>query len=156
MFKNLQQDENEIFYIGVKALIKNPSGQILLVHDTPRLKVDGQSETYWDIPGGRVQLDERSLIETLKREVKEELNINDLKVGALFDCTISNHLSQFDEKKRISLCLVAYMCTIPTDAVITLSDEHDQYKWLTPQEASELLKIKYPEDFTSKVASLDE
>src|SRR3989338_1471045 len=154
MFKNLQQDENEIFYIGVKALIKNSLGQILVVHDTPRIKVDGRSETYWDIPGGRVQLDERALVNTLKREIEEELGITNLKVGKLFDCTISNHYSEFDEKRRVALCLVVYLCQIPDYTKIILSTEHDDFEWVSTPDAAIRLENKYSKEFTKKVASL--
>jgi hypothetical protein len=45
----------DFFHLGIKALIKNADGKILLLKvNTAKLK-DFHGEPYWDIPGGRVQ-----------------------------------------------------------------------------------------------------
>ncbi|HEV2403361.1 MAG TPA: NUDIX domain-containing protein [Candidatus Saccharimonadales bacterium] len=44
----------DIFHLGVKALLKNDKGEILLLQVNPA-KLNGKRTDYWDLPGGRVQ-----------------------------------------------------------------------------------------------------
>jgi len=59
-----------IFSPGVRAIIVNESGEVLLQHRTDT----GQ----WGLPGGSVELDE-SAIDALKREVREETSLKVLQ-----------------------------------------------------------------------------
>jgi len=62
----------DCFHLGVKALIFNSANKMLLLERHPPSK-----KMYWDIPGGRLQRGE-SLMETLKREVKEETGLDQI------------------------------------------------------------------------------
>lgn len=59
-----------IFLPGVRAIIVNEAGEVLLQHRTDT----GQ----WGLPGGSVELDE-SAIDALKREVAEETSLKFLQ-----------------------------------------------------------------------------
>lgn len=64
---------NTYYRLVVKALIKNSEGRVLLVKETPG---------FMSFPGGGLDHGE-SPEEGLKREIREELGINDIKVGKL-------------------------------------------------------------------------
>ncbi|MEK7096209.1 MAG: NUDIX hydrolase [Patescibacteria group bacterium] len=59
----------KLFWVGIKALIENGEGKILLLN-SPGWK-QKEIEAHWDIPGGRIE-ENQSVEEALKREVKEE------------------------------------------------------------------------------------
>jgi ADP-ribose pyrophosphatase YjhB (NUDIX family) len=59
-----------IFLPGVRAIIVNKAGEVLLQHRTDT----GQ----WGLPGGSVELDE-SAMDALKREVREETSLKVLQ-----------------------------------------------------------------------------
>ena len=55
----------QLFQIGIKAIIRNDENQILLL----------KNKDYWDIPGGRVDQGE-DIETTLLRELNEEIGVN--------------------------------------------------------------------------------
>ena len=59
--------------VGVKALLKNREGKYLLLRRNPKKYPDMQPT--WDIVGGRIHLNV-SLMENLRREVKEEAGLD--------------------------------------------------------------------------------
>ncbi|MFA7169800.1 MAG: NUDIX hydrolase [Candidatus Paceibacterota bacterium] len=65
-------------YIISSALIFNDKNQILLIRHTPEFEAD----YYWYIPGGTANKDENAL-DALRREVKEETNIDINDIGEL-------------------------------------------------------------------------
>lgn len=54
----------------------------------------------------------------------------------------------------VGLILGAYTCEIPENNEIKLSEEHIEANWFTPLEASKLLELKYPTEFTEKIKEL--
>ena len=68
----------DIFNLGIKAIIKNSEGKILLLRvNLDQLQVKDKG-AYWDIPGGRIHKGS-TVEETLKREVEEETGITAIK-----------------------------------------------------------------------------
>ena len=64
------------FQIGVKALITNESGDVLLLKSNDKnFRFAGKS--YWDMPGGRIKY--KGIEETLKQEILEETGIKKMK-----------------------------------------------------------------------------
>ena len=59
--------------VGVKVLLKNKQGKYLLLRRNP--KKYPEVGTKWDIVGGRIEPGS-SLIENLKREIKEEAGLD--------------------------------------------------------------------------------
>lgn len=142
----------DLFQLGVKALITNSKGKILLLKINKDSLKDFSGEPYWDIPGGRVHRGS-SIEETLVREVREETGITKIKNVKPFMMVLSSiriPLSNTDT----GLILSVYVCKAKEPITVTLSNEHKECAWFSPKEASELLKVKYPVDFTNKIVSL--
>ncbi len=59
--------------VGVKILLKNPEGKYLLVRRNPKKYPEVGPK--WDIVGGRIDAGS-PLFENLKREIKEEVNLD--------------------------------------------------------------------------------
>lgn len=140
------------FHLGIKALIRNSAGQILLLKVNKEKLKGYTGEAYWDIPGGRIQKDQ-SIEETLKREVEEEIGVKEITNIMPFSMVLSKiRIPQGDDS--VGLILGAYTCEIPENSDIKLSEEHVEAKWFTPLEAPKLLEIKYPVEFTEKIKVL--
>ncbi len=143
----------DCFHLGVKALIRNLSGKILLLKVNPAQLKNYSGEAYWDIPGGRVQRG-ASVEETLRREVEEETGITNIKATKLV-ATILSNIRIPVQNGDVGLLLSVYSCQLSEEpSTIRLSGEHTEAGWFFPKEASELLKVKYPEEFTDMVAIL--
>src|SRR5687768_9683561 len=136
----------KLFYVGVKGLIENSQGELLLL----RADVSTHSKNtmpYWDIPGGRIQ-EGSTVIETLKREVEEETGMTELQNIELVGSVISKHQIPLTEGRNAGLVLMIYKVEIPADAIIRISTEHTEFAWVDRHEAAERLKDKYPQEFT--------
>lgn len=137
--------KEKLFFIGVKALIANTKGRILLL-DTGDYHQKHQ-ERHWDFPGGRIDVGE-SPLSALKREILEETGIEKMENPELFTAVISNHQIKMDDGTMAGLALFVYKTAIKPDAKIKLSDEHTSYGWFDSKEAASLLGNKYPQEFT--------
>jgi ADP-ribose pyrophosphatase len=61
--------------LAVFAVIFNQDGDILMVNHKATAKRPKEYEKWWSMPGGSVEYGE-TLVEALKREVKEEVNVD--------------------------------------------------------------------------------
>jgi len=141
----------DTFHLGVKALIRNPAGQILLLKVNTE-KLTNTSRAYWDIPGGRIQRGS-TIEDTLKREVAEEIGIekiNNIKPLSMVLSNIRIPIKPLD----VGLVLAIYTCEIDTESKLQLSDEQTEAKWFDPLEAAQLLEVKYPPSFTRELQKL--
>lgn len=116
------------FYLGIKAIIQNSEGQILLLK---------HSSGYWDFPGGRVNHGE-SIEDTLMREVEEETGITKLEEIKPDKMVLTKYQIPFQDVKA-GLVLWYHTCTLPGEVEITLSNEHTEYRWVELSEAEEFL-----------------
>lgn len=140
------------FHLGIKAIICNSDGKILLLKTNPAMLKGYTGEPYWDIPGGRIQKNS-NIEDTLKREVEDETGIASIKSFTPFSMVLSNVRIPVGENS-VGLILSSYICDIGQITEIKLSDEHVEYQWFEPKEAAELLKVKYPKEFIRKIAEL--
>lgn len=136
----------QIFHVGIKALIENKEGRVLL------LKADVSThkknvEAYWDIPGGRIK-EGNDILQTLQREIEEETGISNIGKPAFVTAVVSNHEIPLDDGTLAGLILMIYKVTIPVDSTITISEEHSDYEWVSKTEAATRLSHKYPKEFT--------
>lgn len=146
--------KEKIYHLGIKALIRNPLGEILLLKVNQEKFKNPKSLNYWDIPGGRV-LEGHTLEETLRREVEEETGLTSLLSVKPLDIVISNIEIPLNDRRNAGLVLSVYECLIKNDEGIQLSEEHLEYSWVLPREAAHLLTFKYPPSFIEKVRNLD-
>ncbi len=140
------------FHLGIKALIRNSAGQILLLKVNKEKLKGFQGEAYWDIPGGRIQKGQ-TVEETLIREVEEEIGVNEITNVKPFSMVLSKiRIPQGEDS--VGLILGAYTCEIPENSELKLSEEHIEANWFAPFEASKLLEVKYPIEFTEKIKQI--
>lgn len=140
------------FHLGIKGLITNKENKILLLKVNVEALKGYNDAPYWDIPGGRINVSD-TIENTLQREIEEETGIREIRDIKPINMVLSNIRIPLDNED-VGLILSVYACAIDDNANIKLSNEHTEYAWFTPQEASELLKVKYPQSFTDIVASM--
>ena len=87
----------------------------------------GEFQGEWEFPGGKVELGE-SLETALKREIKEELNIQ-IIVKELIDTV------EYDYPK-FHLSMACFICSIESRNVIL--KEHEAAKWVTTEQIDTL------------------
>jgi len=71
--------DNQRFEIVVRAILKNPDGDVLLVKRSKKPHKDK-----WILPGGKVEFGEKSN-EAIIREIKEEINVHFFPIPRLFN-----------------------------------------------------------------------
>jgi 8-oxo-dGTP diphosphatase len=137
----------KLFYVGVKSLIENDQGKVLLFHSPGWAQQN--IEPHWDMPGGRIDVGE-DLLAALKREIYEETGIQKNSTPKFFTATISNHISAHkDHGITVGLAIFVYTVSIAKNAEVKISDEHTEYEWVDKEEAAKRLSHKYPPEFTS-------
>jgi 8-oxo-dGTP pyrophosphatase MutT (NUDIX family) len=137
--------KEKLFFVGVKGLIENSQGQILLLHAdvTTHRK---NTEPYWAIPGGRIE-EGNTVVETLEREIEEETGITELQNVEHIGTVISKHQIPLAEGRNAGLVLMIYKVEIPADVSIIISAEHTEFAWVDRYEAAKRLQNKYPQEF---------
>ena len=145
-------NDEDIFHLGIKALIRNKQGDVLLLQVNPA-KLHGERKNYWDLPGGRVQKGD-SVIDTLRREIEEETGITRIHNPVEVGMVLANIRIPLKDNVSAGLILNVYVCDVLPGTPIKLSDEHIAYDWFTPMKAAALLEVKYPEKFCSAIAQL--
>ena len=106
--------------------------EILLIHRAPGRLYPG----LWQCVTGRLEAGEPILAGAL-REVAEETGIGPAQIEALFETDIVNWFHEVAVDGLMSEAVFA--ARLRPDASISISDEHDDLRWLTPAEAHELV-----------------
>ncbi len=142
------------FHLGIKAIIRNDEGKILLLKTNPQTLKGFSGEPYWDIPGGRIHKNS-SIEETLKREVEEETGITSIQSFKPFSMVLSNNVRIPVDNGTVGLILSSYLCDVGNVTNIKISEEHTEFGWFSLLEAEKLLTVKYPKEFVDKLSELE-
>jgi 8-oxo-dGTP pyrophosphatase MutT (NUDIX family) len=140
----------QLFQIGVKGLIRRADGKVLLL----KIRAWRDKPTYWDLPGGRMEPGE-TFVQTLKRELKEEIGVNYEGDPKQIGTVLSNITIPVGDE-QIPLVLLPYEVELPEGIEIRLSvgDPEEAYDWFSVKDAAEKLTVKYTQDFCDMVAAL--
>jgi 8-oxo-dGTP diphosphatase len=138
------------FHLGVKALIHNAEGKLLLLKlNVKRIK---NPKGIWDLPGGRIQKNE-SLEDALRREVYEETGLQDITQINPFLMMLTDRRIPF-QNDDVGLVLATYFCEISGDRPICLSEEHTDFGWFEPDIAAHLLMKNHPSELTDRLLTM--
>lgn len=124
------KDENKISYIGVKGVIVNDDGNVLITQE-PTYFFDGGK---WELPGGKINNGEEKvpLEEILQREIREELGEKfQIQVGKIIDVMRrpwNNPGASADQ-----VMLVVFECRYQGGG-IQLSHENNDFAWINAKE----------------------
>lgn len=117
--------------VGVKALIKNTQGKYLLLHRS--VKKYPEVDNLWDIAGGRIDPG-TPLIENLKREIKEETDLNLVDNPTLI---AAQDILKVANKHVVRLTFAA---TINGNPKLNF-EEHDKFGWFSLVELKQLKNL---------------
>ena len=153
--KDLESERRFLFYIGIKALITYGKHVLILSSGKEELSSTKRKMAFWDLPGGKIEVGEQ-VEDALRREVSEELGVskNDLKIGELFDVSVSNF--KVSHGQHIPLILVTYICKLNNPGRnFVLSNEHSRYEWVDCKTAARRLAVKFNKSFVRKLQQYD-
>ncbi len=111
--------------LTVRGVIKNYTGEILIVKRHPKSKTDPEM---WELPGGKVEKGEH-FADALIREIKEETNL-EVDVGDFCEAV------QNDYSHKRTVQLMMYLDDV--EGNIKISDEHTEYMWASIEKIKEL------------------
>ena len=117
-------------FVGAKGLVEY-NGKILLLQESARY-LDGSEVGKWDVPGGRIDPEETTK-DGLIREIREESGLEIAEIGEV--------LGVYDgfpmiRGEKCHVVRAYFLCTAVNDAVV-LSNDHDEYAWVDPDEIGE-------------------
>jgi 8-oxo-dGTP pyrophosphatase MutT (NUDIX family) len=135
--------QEDVFYLGIKVLMINRQGQVLLLL---RCFASADEGRLWDIPGGRKRRGE-DIADALEREVFEETGLQiDGKAVQFVGSTLTISRIPLGETDA-GLILFVYKCNWDDPLEVRLSREHSESWWATPEEAREVLRPHIPPGF---------
>ena len=126
---------DDLFYLGLKLILRNNNDQILI------LKMHRISETFWELPGGRMQFEETPE-QGLRRELVEETGITIINDIHYLDTYLSPYRVKTTFNISAGLLFSLYSGTTSTNEV-TLSGDHIDYAWVSAPEAIKFLGSAY-------------
>jgi 8-oxo-dGTP diphosphatase len=120
------------FMVAVGAIIENrATGKILLLQ---RANTSDFYPGIWEVPTGRMKQFEE-LEDALHRELAEETGIRSFEIVKPVNVS---HFFRGERSAEKEIVLIIYW--VRTDAEeIKISDEHDAYCWVTPEEAGSIV-----------------
>lgn len=114
------------FNVGVKGIVRVDGKCLVLRRNHP-------NGPYWDIPGGRIDGSE-TVEETLERELKEELP----SIGAFRVVEVASVYRLSRDLPDGKGLLLAFHVVEAEPFEVSLSDEHDGFRWVSKDELSAL------------------
>ena len=121
---------NKYLQVGVKAILKNEKGEILLLRRNPEKYPEIGPK--WDVAGGRIDIGS-PLLENLKREVMEETGLEIASEPKLVYGQDIMGVERFPGRHIVRL---TYIAKAFGEAVTC--DESLEYKWFSMEEIKNL------------------
>lgn len=119
--------DRQSFYVGVKGIIKDKNGRVLILKDSARGK--------WEAPGGRIDVGQ-SIEGAFKREIAEEIEGASLySFGELLMALQGDFVTENEHK----LLLLFYSVKVSLPVKIKLSDEHEDFAWVDKNSLNDCL-----------------
>jgi 8-oxo-dGTP diphosphatase len=114
--------------VAAKALVVDDEGKVLILREASTY-VEGTNVGKYGTPGGRLEPGE-PFMEALRREVREECGL-EVEIGRPV------HVDEWSPViKGVPNHIVGmFLRCRPRPGEIRLSEEHDDYKWVRPEEA---------------------
>ncbi len=121
----------KLFNVGTKGIVVNDDKVLILKknHDQP----------FWELPGGRISGDE-TIEQTLRRELQEE--VPNIRITSINKVTHAYRVPK-DIHDGVGLVLIFYAVEADFDSKPEISEEHSECRWVTTEEAVELLGESY-------------
>jgi 8-oxo-dGTP pyrophosphatase MutT (NUDIX family) len=125
--------EPKQFHVGIKAIIRDGEGKLLLVD----LGKEAKSAQTWTLAGGRLN-DGENIKDAVVRELKEELNwdVDQSVVGEVLNATVMP-FNLNDKGLGLFLVFVEVKISPELFSKITISNEHIGYQFFTLKEMEE-------------------
>ena len=123
-------DKNKISYIGVKGIIVNSDGKVLITQEPNHFVGGGK----WELPGGKIANGEEnvSLEQILLREIEEELGSTfKVSIGGIVD--VMRRPWNKPGASADQVMLVVFECPY-VGGDIMLSEENIGFAWITAEE----------------------
>ncbi len=124
--------ERDFYQVSLKLVLRNAKGEVLFLEAQNRDTYAG----YYDFPGGRINEDEFTvpLPEIVRREVREEIGDVEYELNPK-PVAVGRHLIPADISKHKRDVHVLYLLYegVYQGGDITISHEHQGYKWLDPR-----------------------
>ncbi|MFT4683522.1 MAG: 8-oxo-dGTP pyrophosphatase MutT (NUDIX family) [Patiriisocius sp.] len=131
--KFIKTDElSDKFPISIKAIIIDGDRVLCLKNE----------RNEWDFAGGKINFNE-GVEESLKREVKEETNLNIKNLNILKPLNL-----KFND---VSVFVLLYSAEISCDSSIFVSYEHSEYNFFSK---SEIKNLNMPQDYKNLIEDL--
>lgn len=133
--KDNQMLEQKIgkFMIGIGCVMEHAAtGKILCLHRDRASYQKGD----WELMYGRIDQHEE-LLEALRREVMEETGIEGFQIKRLLRIW---HFYRGEKKAETEIHGFTFHCTTETQNIV-LSSEHSEYRWVSPEEALDLVTV---------------
>ncbi len=135
---------NRIIPVAIALIHKN--NQYLLTERKGEDKDDAEFGRIWHFPGGAVEFGEE-IHEALKREIKEELNLE-----ILIEHQIPHVFSAV--RPHWHGILISHVCSIIGTETIQLDSESFQYGWFTYDEIKKLYTLPFVIDMLDEALKL--
>jgi 8-oxo-dGTP pyrophosphatase MutT (NUDIX family) len=134
----MSDDQTIVQRIATKALIVNDKGQILILREASTYE-EGTNVGKYHLPGGRLNPGE-AFLDGLKREVDEESGLQ-IEIGKPIYVGEWRPVIKGVQNQIVA---IFFICK-PLSSKVRLSEEHDDYKWVLPNEIK-TYDVMSPED----------